>query len=323
MRNWDIGTRTVWSEGMKQVEVLYQEYDQIFQVCVEKTWDLGFCLQKFSELLQRVDHIITRSDLERFVFDYQEVEKRFLEVEKRLEQEKEEKEDTKHEEKESEEIWEKIEEKEEEIEKREKVNSTTISSSKDFSKTAEEVVESIKSHRKNIQSYLAKIDQIKAREITVYRSLIVNKSLNVVGSLIRRGVESKLLSAVVPKQIAQTYLAVMLLQDTSRIIKKDDMVITRFEVDTSYYDELLHDQANIKNYRGLVQESLIELKKLKSVYQNVCCNFPEEVIYQENLKKLDDLENTLLEESLEIETVVDEYDSAMNYNEQRIKSLKG
>ena len=91
MKYWDIGTRTVWSEGMKQVELLYQEYDQISQVCVEKIWDLGFCLQKFSELLQRVDHIITRSDLERFVFDYQEVEMRFLEVEKRLEQEREEK----------------------------------------------------------------------------------------------------------------------------------------------------------------------------------------------------------------------------------------
>jgi len=310
---------------MERIQKLYQEYEEISKVQVEHVWALGVLREKFRALLLALDHIITRDDLEKFLSDYQDVEEDFLEVKKEIEKEegKAEEDSLEEVEDDTEIVTKKTGEVEEELERREQVSSATLDSYHVISKTTDEVLDQIKKHRQNIQDYLVKIDQIRAREITVYRSLITSKSLQLATSYIRRGVEAKLLSSILPKKVAEAYLAIKVMQDATRMIQKDDMVITRFEVDTSYYDELLHEEGNIKNYRSLVTGSLVELKRIKSEYKNVCANFPDEVLYQENLKKLDELEKTLIEEALEIEEVVNEYDSALDYNEQRIKSLKG
>ena len=132
-----------------------------------------------------------------------------------------------------------------------------------------------------------------------------------------------MLSTVVPKKMAQLYLATKVVQDAKKLMQEDDLVITRMEVDVSYYDEMRFEQASIKGYDIVLKGSLLELRKLKEEYKKSCQGFPDDRVYQENLEQLDHLEDVLLQEALQVEGLVQEYDQAMDLNEQKIKVLKG
>ena len=186
---------------------------------------------------------------------------------------------------------------------------------------AKSVDDEVQSHRRRIQEYLAKINQMKAREVVIYRSGITEKMLRFTGRVVRRSVEAKLLSTVVPKKMASLYLASKLVQDAKNLLREEDFVLTRKEADVSYYNEIKFDQASMKNYDDMVKASLAEVRSLREEYKKTCEGFPDDSVFKENMKKISQLEDVLLLEALEVENVLNDYNQTMDYNEQKVKSL--
>lgn len=313
----------------KDLEQLYQFYDQLLNEHIEILCDLQHVQEEFQSVLESLDQVTTREDLQEVEESYQEAEENLEDVTERVEGVVEEEDQSAYGkvvsevEEESFLVSESAGEKEETILRQEQVVMATEKGYDALNKESQEVLEEVQSHRRKIQEYLKKIDQIKAREITVYRSRIVNKSLRFASKLVRRSVEAKVLSTVVPKKMAQLYLATKVVQDAKKLMQEEDLTITRKEVDVSYYDEMRFEQASIKGYDDVLKGSLMEIRKLKDAYKKNCQGFPDGFIYQENMKQLDQLEDVLLQEALQVEELVQEYDQAMDLNEQKIKVLKG
>ena len=316
-------------EEKKDLEQLYQSYEELLNDHIEVLWDLHHVQGQFQTVLESLDQVVTREDLQEVEVAYQEAEENLEDVTSRVEEVVEEEDQAAYGsvvsdvEEEAMALGESTKEKEETILNQEQIVKITEKDYDALNKQSQVVLEEVQSHRRKIQEYLKKIDQIKAREITVYRSRIMNKSLRFAGKLVRRSVEAKVLSTVVPKKMAQLYLATKVVQDAKKLMQEDDLVITRMEVDVSYYDEMRFEQASIKGYDIVLKGSLLELRKLKEEYKKSCQGFPDDRVYQENLEQLDHLEDVLLQEALQVEGLVQEYDQAMDLNEQKIKVLKG
>ena len=312
----------------KELEKIYHEFDVLLDANVQLLWELNEVEGRFQEVLVSLDDVVTRKDLEEVEQEFQETEEHFdTTVEKlRLVTLDDEANPygsiTNEIDSEKKETQEAIDEKEEVIENQEQVVAKTASDYESLTRQAIDVMEEVKSQRRKIQDYLKKIDQIKAKEITVYRSNIMEKTLSFAGKVIRRSVEAKLLSTVVPKKMAQVYLATKLVQDAKKLITEDNLVITRKEADASYFDEMKFEQASMKNYEGMVQESLVEVRSLQEEYKKICEGFPDDTIFKENMKKLENLEDVLLQEALDVEEVVNDYSQTMDYNEQKVKILR-
>lgn len=315
-------------EEKQELEKVYQEFDLLLGANVELLWGLNEVEEHFQEVLVSLDDVVTRKDLEEVEQEFQETEEEFdATVEKlrlvtsdddansydsitnEIEDEKKETEEA-------------INEKEEVIENKEQVVTKTASDYETLTRQAVDVMEEVKSQRRKIQDYLKKIEQIKAKEITVYRSNIMEKTLSFAGKVVRRSVEAKLLSTVVPKKMAQVYLATKLVQDAKKLITEDNLVITRKEADASYFDEMKFEQASMKNYEGMVKESLVEVRSLQEEYKKICEGFPDDTLFKENMRKLEKLEDILLQEALDVEEIVSDYSQTMDYNEQKVKTLR-
>ena len=176
-------------------------------------------------------------------------------------------------------------------------------------------------HLKTIEDYLKKIDQIRAYEVVVYRSNIMNKSLKFTEKLIKRAIESKMIGTILPKQVADFYLALTLMKDAKKVIH-EDIVITKKEVDTSYYADLIEEQKGVQKHQEVLADTLKEIQGIQKDYQKICKNFPNDILYLENMKKLESLENTLIQQSLKLDQLEDDYEDTISYNENKIKILK-
>lgn len=312
----------------KEVSKLSQEYQKISQILETKLKALKVFQVAFSTLLVKLDEVINRKDLEECEKSYKELERPFqqlliemeqVEQEENIVEDSEEKDETKDQ---LEEIEDKNQIKRQEVEKKEDIFANISTQYDLLTENSKTLEKSIEKHRSKIQEYLNKIEQIKACEITVYHSKLVNNSLALASKFIRRSIESKILENFVPKKMADFYLAMKLISDTRKIMQSEDQVITRKEVDASYYQDIHQDQLNIKDYQGLIKESLIQIKSLQNEYKNSCHGFPDDSLYSDNVKKMEELENLLLKEALQLEEVIDQYDDTMDYNNQKIKVLK-
>lgn len=312
----------------ENVSLVSQECKRLFQIFSSKLKFLETLKNDFSSLLEEYDKASNKEDLEKCEKKYEKLEESFEKVLK----EEEEAKDLEREEKISETVS-NLEEEQEKVEDKKNDSKQQISKKEDIFAnistqydTALEnfqmVDDMIASHHAKIKEYISRINQIQSYEIIVYRSRVASKSLALAGKLIRRNIEAKILENFVPKKVADFYLAMKLIHDTKKIIQQEDEVITRKEVDASYYQDIYQDQLNIKDYQGLVKESLVEIKQLQNEYRKNCDGFPSNALFLSNMKRLEELEDMLLKEAVQLEEVVDQYDDALEYNEQKIKVLR-
>lgn len=309
-------------------DIFIREIQEHFEKRKEDTkvlFDIYLVREHFLELLKDLEHVVSFQDLENFQSAFKRVEEDYQKVVQEVEEEEDcdTVEDSISELDENlEEVFDKSKEVEQSVSKKEDIHTSIHTQYDAFMGDANDLMDTVEYHKKNIQKYISLIDQIQAREVTVYRSSIVQKTASLATKFIQRSIESTVLSGVVPKKVAQLYLVARLMNDTKNIVESDPLVITQKEVDTSYYDELIHDQCSIKSYRGMLTSLLAGVCELKEKYKESCRGFPNYYLYQENMKKLDELEDMLVLEETKLEDVVSSYDDAIDYQEQKIKVLK-
>lgn len=314
-------------ENIERIEDLYHAYDLLLEKNIEVLWDLEGVQEQFQDILHSLDTVITRNQLNHVEKQLKNVEEEFQEVEAKIEESvTEQDQDSYHKvtgevEDDQKEAHLLVDEKKEVIDYQETVVLRSSKKYDELKARAKSVDDEVKSHRRRIQEYLAKINQMKAREVVIYRSGITEKMLRFTGRVVRRSVEAKLLSTVVPKKMASLYLASKLVQDAKNLLREEDFVLTRKEADVSYYNEIKFDQASMKNYDDMVKVSLAEVRSLREEYKKTCEGFPDDSVFKENMKKISQLEDVLLLEALEVENVLNDYNQTMDYNEQKVKSL--
>lgn len=297
-----------------EIRHLYQEYNQYAQIFEDRVCEFHQIKNDLQEILCLLDEVVTKDALERVIRSYQEVEnhiqKVVIEWEEEVDEEKKIQEETDC-------IEEKFEEKYEEVSQKEKTSAQVLKQYDSLREQSDDILTSIQQHRKKIQDYLVKIDQIEAREVFVYCSKVIHKGVSFAGKLIRRSIEAKVLENIVPKQVAKFYLAVKLIQDAKNIAQEKEVEVTRKEVDVTYYNELEYDQLDMKEYQSLVKESLVEIKSLQNEYKKICQGFPNDRIYIDTMRDLEDLEEDLLSEALQVEEVICEYNQTKDYHDQK------
>ncbi len=314
-------------ENIERIEDLYHAYDLLLEKNIEVLWDLEGVQEQFQDILHSLDTVITRNQLDHVEKQLKNVEEEFQEVEAKIEESvTEQDQDSYHKvtgevEDDQKEAHLLVDEKKEVIDYQETVVLRSSKKYDELKDRAKSVDDEVQSHRRRIQEYLAKINQMKAREVVIYRSGITEKMLRFTGRVVRRSVEAKLLSTVVPKKMASLYLASKLVQDAKNLLREEDFVLTRKEADVSYYNEIKFDQASMKNYDDMVKASLAEVRSLREEYKKTCEGFPDDSVFKENMKKISQLEDVLLLEALEVENVLNDYNQTMDYNEQKVKSL--
>ena len=314
-------------ENIERIEDLYHAYDLLLEKNIEILWDLEGVQEQFQDILHSLDTVITRNQLDHIEKQLKNVEEEFQEVEAKIEESvTEQDQDSYHKvagevEDDQKEAHLLVNEKKEVIDYQETVVLRSSKKYDELKECAKSVDDEVKSHRRRIQEYLAKINQMKAREVVIYRSGITEKMLRFTGRVVRRSVEAKLLSTVVPKKMASLYLASKLVQDAKDLLREEDFVLTRKEADVSYYNEIKFDHASMKNYDDMVKSSLVEVRSLREEYKKTCEGFPDDSVFKENMKKISQLEDVLLLEALEVENVLNDYNQTMDYNEQKVKSL--
>ncbi len=289
-------------------------------------FDISHLRDRFFDLFRDLEEVVSPYELERFDQNLKEAERDYEKLVQEVE-DMQKKQDVVDDEidvvdDEREEVLEKRDTKEETISEQKSISTSTFQEYDEFMDQAMDVADTLEYHKKNIQKYIGLIDQIQAREVTVYRSLMVHHTTMLATRFVQRSIESKVLSAVLPKKIAQLYLAVQLVNDAKNIAMNDPLTITRKEIDVSYYDELIREQGNVKDYRQMLVSTLNGVSSLKEKYKDSCDGFPNSYLYQENLKKLDELEDMLVREAVQLEEVVSSYDETIDYQDQKIKVLK-
>ncbi len=314
-------------ENIERIEDLYHAYDLLLEKNIGILWDLEGVQEQFQDILHSLDTVITRNQLDHVEKQLKNVEEEFQEVEAKIEESVTEQDQASYHkvtgevEDDQKEAHLLVDEKKEVIDYQETVVLRSSKKYDELKDRAKSVDDEVQSHRRRIQEYLAKINQMKAREVVIYRSGITEKMLRFTGRVVRRSVEAKLLSTVVPKKMASLYLASKLVQDAKNLLREEDFVLTRKEADVSYYNEIKFDQASMKNYDDMVKASLAEVRSLREEYKKTCEGFPDDSVFKENMKKISQLEDVLLLEALEVENVLNDYNQTMDYNEQKVKSL--
>ncbi len=312
----------------ENISLVSQDCKKLFQIFSSKLKVLETLKNDFSNLLKEYDKVSNKETLEKCEKKYKILEEAFEKVLKEAEEVKkvESEEDILETVSNLEEKKKKVEDKkndnEQQISKKEDIFANIFTQYDTASENSRIVDDMIATHHAKIKEYISRINQIQSYEIVMYRSRIASKSLALAGKVIRRNIEAKVLESFVPKKVADFYLVMKLVHDTKKIMQQEDEVITRKEVDTSYYQDIYQDQLNIKDYQGLVKESLVEIKQLQNEYRKSCEEFPDNVLFLNNIKRLEELEDILLKEAVQLEEVVDQYDDAMEYNEQKIKVLR-
>ena len=200
-------------ENIERIEDLYHAYDLLLEKNIEVLWDLEGVQEQFQDILHSLDTVITRNQLDHVEKQLKNVEEEFQEVEAKIEESvTEQDQDSYHKvtgevEDDQKEAHLLVDEKKEVIDYQETVVLRSSKKYDELKDRAKSVDDEVQSHRRRIQEYLAKINQMKAREVVIYRSGITEKMLRFTGRVVRRSVEAKLLSTVVPKKMASLYLA--------------------------------------------------------------------------------------------------------------------
>lgn len=312
-----------------EVKSLYNVFKESLEAPVNTCSSFMGIEDALKMLLQNITEIRTREELEQFKCTYKEVEENYEDILEEVDQfplyqsSEEQEESTSDLEQDDFDLLEEgISEKEKEIVKKENVFAFFKEQYDVLDQQNQEVLNEIKRHRALIQDYLDKIAKIKAYEVTVYRSNILEKAMLLAEKVVSRSIEAKIISSIGPKKVAQLYFITKIFQDTKKVLATEDFAITKWEVDADYYKELVTFQLNMKDYRNMFCQVLYEVKDLKSKYKEICGGFPNDFLYKENLKKVEDLEEMLLQEALQLEIVIDDYNEAMECNNQKIKVLK-
>jgi len=163
-------------------DIFIREIQEHFEKRKEDTkvlFDISLVRGYFLELLKDLEQVVSPQDLEEFQSSFRRVEEDYQKVVEKVEEEEDcdTIEDSISELDENlEEVFDKSKEVEQSVSKKEDIHTSIHAQYDAFMDDANDLMDTVEYHKKNIQKYISLIDQIQAREVTVYRSSIVQKT---------------------------------------------------------------------------------------------------------------------------------------------------